>query len=72
MVWRTSTSLVSRRIVYENRMQKNIEARGTNFCISFLGGIIAATRALRPTGAGSSGTAASSACILTTRTDAYG
>ena len=26
---RTSTSLVSRRIVYENRMQKNIEARGT-------------------------------------------
>ena len=63
---------MSRRIVYENRMQKNIEARGTNFCISFLGGIIAATRALRPTGAGSSGTAASSACILTTRTDAYG
>ena len=70
-MWRTSTSLVSRRIVYENRMQKNIEARGTNFCISFLGGIIAATRALRPTGAGSSGTAASSACILTTLTDPY-
>ena len=26
---RTSTSLVSRRIVYEKRMQKNMEARGT-------------------------------------------
>ena len=47
--------------------------RRTSFCISFLGGSIAATRALRPTGvAGSSGTAASSACILTTLTGAYG
>ena len=48
--------------------------RRTSFCISFFGGSIAATRALRPTGqVGSSGTAAArSACILTRLTGAYG
>ena len=52
---------------------RRVDRRRTSFCISFLGGSIAATRALRPTGVvGSSGTAASSACILTTLTGAYG